>query len=202
MSAHPDMVSGEGRNDLILMRAGHGDWVTKVGAEGVQAIGVRSRGWGIALKVVDGNARGLHPATVATLDLLGLLDAPQRAALASWREPTIRNYRGLMTGQRAAGACGWSALGVASAGPKTLPARLNFPVGRRSRAAGIVPRGCHECPAGVGYTPSGCRAHLTGCGENNEMTPGAARGWVTAKLISSSWSVRSVATSVPSSCWC
>jgi L-asparaginase II len=99
MSAHPDMVSGERRNDLILMRAGHGDWVTKVGAEGVQAIGVRSRGWGIALKVVDGNARGLHPATVATLDLLGLLDARQQAALAAWREPIIRNYRGLITGR-------------------------------------------------------------------------------------------------------
>ncbi len=99
MSAHPDMVSGEGRNDLILMRAGNGDWVTKVGAEGVQAIGVRSRGWGIALKVVDGNARGLHPATVAALDLLGLLDAQQQAALGAWREPIIRNYRGLITGR-------------------------------------------------------------------------------------------------------
>jgi len=99
MSAHPEMVSGEGRNDLILMRAGRGDWVTKVGAEGVQAIGVRSKGWGIALKVVDGNARGLHPATVAVLDLLGLLDAAQREALEAWREPVIRNYRGLVTGR-------------------------------------------------------------------------------------------------------
>jgi L-asparaginase II len=99
MSAHPEMVSGEGRNDLILMRAGAGDWVTKVGAEGVQAIGVRSRGWGIALKIVDGNARGLHPATVAVLDLLGLLDSAQRQALEAWREPVIRNYRGLATGR-------------------------------------------------------------------------------------------------------
>jgi L-asparaginase II len=98
MIAHPDMVSGEGRNDLMLMRAGRGDWVTKVGAEGVQAIGVRSRGWGIAVKVVDGNARGLHPATVAVLGLLGLLDAQQQMALATWREPIIRNYRGLITG--------------------------------------------------------------------------------------------------------
>ena len=98
MTAHPEMVSGEGRNDLILMRAGRGDWVTKVGAEGVQAVGVRSKGWGIALKVVDGNARGLHPATVAALDLLGLLDAEQRTALETWREPAIRNYRGLITG--------------------------------------------------------------------------------------------------------
>jgi len=99
MTAHPEMVSGEGRNDLILMRAGCGDWVTKVGAEGVQAIGVRSRGWGVALKVVDGSARGLHPATVAVLDQLGLLDTVRRAALAAWREPLIRNYRGLTTGR-------------------------------------------------------------------------------------------------------
>ena len=60
---------------------------------------VRSRGWGIALKVVDGNPRGLHPATVAVLDLLGLVDAEQRQALATWREPVIRNYRGLATGR-------------------------------------------------------------------------------------------------------
>jgi L-asparaginase II len=99
MTAHPEMVSGEGRNDLALMRAGRGDWVTKTGAEGIQAIGVRSRGLGIALKVIDGNARGLHPATVAALDQLGLLDAAQRSALAAWREPEIRNDRGLPTGR-------------------------------------------------------------------------------------------------------
>ncbi len=98
MTAHPEMVSGERRNDLALMRAGQGDWVTKVGAEGVQAIGIRSKGWGIALKVVDGNARGLHPATVSVLDQLGLLDPAQRTLLASWRTPEIRNYAGLVTG--------------------------------------------------------------------------------------------------------
>ena len=98
MTAHPEMVSGEGRNDLTLMRAGGGDWVTKVGAEGVQAVGVHSTGWGIALKVADGNARGLHPATVAVLDQLGLLDAAKRGRLDSWLRPAIRNYRGLTTG--------------------------------------------------------------------------------------------------------
>jgi L-asparaginase II len=98
MLAHPEMVSGEGRNDLALMRAGRGDWVTKIGAEGVQAVGVRSRGWGIAVKVADGAKRGLHPATVEVLDQLGLLDAGQRAELAPWREPAVKNYRGTVTG--------------------------------------------------------------------------------------------------------
>ena len=98
MTRHPDLVSGTGRNDLAFMRAGRGDWVTKIGAEGVQAIGVRSRGIGIAIKVADGAKRGLFPATVAVLDLLGLLDAAQRALLDGWREPPIRNFRGIVTG--------------------------------------------------------------------------------------------------------
>jgi L-asparaginase II len=99
MIAHPEMVSGENGSDRALMRAGRGDWVTKIGAEGVQAIGVRSRGWGIAVKVADGNVRGLHPATVATLDQLGLLDADARAALAQWGRPQLANYRGIVTGE-------------------------------------------------------------------------------------------------------
>ncbi len=48
MVAHPEMVSGERRSDLLLSQAGAGDWIAKIGAEGVQAIGVRSRGWGVA----------------------------------------------------------------------------------------------------------------------------------------------------------
>ena len=99
MREHPEMVSGEKRNDLTLMRAGRGAWITKVGAEGVQALGIRGKGWGVAIKVVDGNARGLHPATVAVLDQLGLLDDAQRAELSAWGEPTIRNYRGIVTGK-------------------------------------------------------------------------------------------------------
>jgi L-asparaginase II len=99
MTGHPEMVSGERRNDLALMRAGRGDWVTKVGAEGIQAIGIRSRGWGIVVKSIDGSKRGLNPATVATLDALGLLDDGQRAELAAWGAPKVRNYRGTVTGE-------------------------------------------------------------------------------------------------------
>jgi L-asparaginase II len=99
MIAHPEMVSGENRSDLALMQAGRGDWVTKIGAEGVQAIGVRSHGIGIAIKVADGQKRGLYPAMVAVLDALGLLDATARAALAPWAKRTIRNYRGVETGE-------------------------------------------------------------------------------------------------------
>jgi L-asparaginase II len=99
MTTHPEMVSGEHRSDLALMRAGRGDWVTKIGAEGVQAIGIRSQGLGIAIKVGDGQKRGLYPAIVAVLGQLGLLDSAARDALASWARRTIRNYRGIETGE-------------------------------------------------------------------------------------------------------
>ena len=98
MTAHPEMVSGEHRSDLALMQAGRGDWVTKIGAEGVQAIGIRSTGLGIAVKVADGQKRGLYPALVAVLGQLRLLDSAARTALAPWASRTIRNYRGIETG--------------------------------------------------------------------------------------------------------
>jgi L-asparaginase II len=98
MIAHPEMVSGERRSDLALMQAGRGDWVTKIGAEGVQAIGVKSHGIGIAIKVADGQKRGLYPAIVAVLDQLGLLDRHAREQLASWGHPSLSNYRGMRTG--------------------------------------------------------------------------------------------------------
>ncbi len=99
MTAHPEMVSGEGRSDLALMRAGRGDWVAKIGAEGVQGIGLRAAGVGIAIKVADGNKRVLRPVIASILEQLQLLDARSRAELAEWFEPVIRNHRGIATGR-------------------------------------------------------------------------------------------------------
>ena len=99
MTAHPEMVSGEHRSDLALMQAGRGDWVTKIGAEGVQAIGIRSHGLGIAIKVADGQKRGLFPAIVAVLEQLGVADQAARRVLAPWGTRPIRNYRGTVTGE-------------------------------------------------------------------------------------------------------
>jgi L-asparaginase II len=98
MVAHPEMVSGERRSDLLLSQAGRGDWIPKIGAEGVQAIGVRSRCLGLAVKVADGSKRGLFPAVVAVLDQLGLLDEGRRAHLSGMRDPIVSNYRGIATG--------------------------------------------------------------------------------------------------------
>lgn len=101
MTAHPEMVAGEARNDLLLMQAAPGDWVAKGGADGMQALGVRSRGLGIALKIADGNPRALQVALVAILGRLGLLPADADPTLAQWRAGEIRNHAGRLTGRLA-----------------------------------------------------------------------------------------------------
>ena len=73
--------------------------MAKGGAEAVQVIGIRSAGIGIALKVVDGNPRGLHPATISVLQQLGLLSASEATPLAAWQRPRQLNLRGLYTGE-------------------------------------------------------------------------------------------------------
>jgi L-asparaginase II len=102
MTSHPDLVSGTGRNDLAFMQAGGGDWVTKVGADGVQVVASRSRGEALALKIADGNKTALFAATVEALDQLGWLDERRRQALRAWRQETILSIKGAPVGERKA----------------------------------------------------------------------------------------------------
>jgi L-asparaginase II len=99
MMAHPELVSGTGRGDQAFMRCAPGDWVAKVGAEGVQAIGIRSAGIGIAIKIADGNARAVCTTAVAVLEQLGLLKNAESSPLAPWVRPQLHNYAGTRTGE-------------------------------------------------------------------------------------------------------
>ena len=100
MTRHPDLVSGTGRNDLAFMRAGRGDWVTKIGADGVQAVASKSRGEAFAIKIIDANKPALHATTLEVLAQLGWLDDAQREQLHPWRARDIVNARGLRVGER------------------------------------------------------------------------------------------------------
>ncbi|HSV45864.1 MAG TPA: asparaginase, partial [Ramlibacter sp.] len=102
MTAHPELVSGTARSDLAFMRAGRGDWVTKAGADGVQAFASRNRQQAFALKISDGSKVALFAATIAVLDQLGWLDARQREELRPWRAEAIANARGTQVGERKA----------------------------------------------------------------------------------------------------
>jgi L-asparaginase II len=97
MVAHPDLVAGEGRACTELMRACSEPVALKTGAEGFFVAILPRRGLGVALKVIDGAARGANCAIASILVRLGVLDADHPAA-RRFRNATIRNYRDIETG--------------------------------------------------------------------------------------------------------
>ncbi len=103
---HPAMIGGvRNRLDTDLMRAAHGQIISKVGAEGVQLLGVLPcqqfpHGLGIAIKVEDGDIkRARDPVVIETLRQLGLLNDAQLAQLAPYAQSTIYNHRKLAVGE-------------------------------------------------------------------------------------------------------
>lgn len=98
MAGHPEMVSGRCRGDALLMQSAPGEWVAKGGAEGMQALGIRTAGLGIALKISDGNPSALRAATAAVLEQLNLLPRDPGHALRRWANAELRNHAGKLTG--------------------------------------------------------------------------------------------------------
>lgn len=83
MLAHPELVAGEERFDTELMRLGHGQVISKGGAEGIQCLSRVGEGLGMAIKVEDGSARAKH---AVALHLLEQLDWLTPAGLEQLRQ--------------------------------------------------------------------------------------------------------------------
>ena len=102
MTAHPELVAGEGRACTELMRgmrAAGRPVAIKTGAEGVfVAIIPGPRPLGVALKVEDGATRASECAVAAILARIGALDPASPAARARMDAP-ILNRRGIVTGK-------------------------------------------------------------------------------------------------------
>ena len=69
---------------------------------------VSSMFWlGLALKIEDGGQRAAEVALGAVLERLGALEPAERAAVAPWLYPPVRNVAGLVVGElRPAAALG------------------------------------------------------------------------------------------------
>lgn len=102
MAAFPAYVGGTGRFDTALIAETAGRIVGKSGAEGVHGAGVRELGLGLAVKVIDGAARAVPPATTRLLTDIGALDGSERAALESFERPLLHNVAGTVVGRLAA----------------------------------------------------------------------------------------------------
>ncbi|KON86218.1 L-asparaginase [Sporosarcina globispora] len=93
MTKHPEMVGGTNRFDTDLMRAFNGRIVAKAGAEGVQCLGDKETGLGIAIKVEDGNARAVSVATMEVLKQLGIGDDTIYKQLSEYASAPVLNAR-------------------------------------------------------------------------------------------------------------
>ena len=102
MSQHAALVSGMGRNDLALHRAGAGDWIAKLGADGVQAIASRSRQTAITVKIADGDLPMLMLIVVTVLEQMGWMTDTARHALKSYVPGPLRNVAGHEVGHTTA----------------------------------------------------------------------------------------------------
>jgi len=98
MRAYPEMVSGEGRFDLDLSRATGARVFSKAGGEAVECAGIPERGWGVAVKVIDGSTRAVGPLMVWVLNELAVLDKTELEALTKYVTPVLKNHRGLDIG--------------------------------------------------------------------------------------------------------
>jgi L-asparaginase II len=99
MAAEPYMVAGRGRLCTDLMNTTGPAVVVKTGAEGLFCLALRERGLGVAIKIEDGNGRGLPVITAALLTQLGIIDAATADRFLALQSPQIRNHTGTLVGE-------------------------------------------------------------------------------------------------------
>ena len=96
----PWFVAGSGRFDTQVMTLLGERMFCKVGAEGVYCAALPEAGWGVAIKVTDGNNARAAEVVMATVieSLLGL-DDTQRQAMHALSDVTLKNWNGIEVGR-------------------------------------------------------------------------------------------------------
>ncbi|OAB47934.1 asparaginase [Paenibacillus antarcticus] len=98
MMERPEMVAGTKRFDTDVMRTFKGNIVSKLGAEGVQCIGIVDRGIGIAIKTEDGTDRAAGVAAMEVLRQLGIGDDTTNELLKDYIHAPVLNARNVKIG--------------------------------------------------------------------------------------------------------
>jgi L-asparaginase II len=96
---HPWMVAGDDRICTDLLEVTRGRVFGKIGGEAVYGMCVFEQGWGIGIKIEDGNLRGLMPVVVEVLKKLDILAEEELTALERYHYPKVTNYRREVVGR-------------------------------------------------------------------------------------------------------
>jgi L-asparaginase II len=99
MTLHPDLISGEGEIDTVIMQETNGRVVAKLGAEGLLCLAIPGHRLGVAISDAGGSTRSLGPAAVAVLGQLGLEDDMTIATLKEKLCPPVRSFAGNEVGE-------------------------------------------------------------------------------------------------------
>lgn len=98
MTAHPELVAGDGRACTELMHAMDGRVALKTGAEAVFIAIIPEQKLGLAIKIEDGSSRASEAVLVALLSRIGVLNEQHPLAQKRLPAPQI-NCRGKQTGE-------------------------------------------------------------------------------------------------------
>ncbi len=91
--SHPEMIAGDERVCTDIMRALGKKVFAKTGAEGGYAMSLMEKGWGIAIKIEDGNNRAMNPVVIESLKQLKIVTEKEEDKLKTYHHPVIKNNR-------------------------------------------------------------------------------------------------------------
>ena len=91
--SHPEMIAGDERICTDIMRLLGKKVFAKTGAEGGYAMSLMEKGWGIAIKIEDGNNRAMNPVVIDSLKQLKIVTEKEVDKLKTYHHPAIKNHR-------------------------------------------------------------------------------------------------------------
>ena len=116
VASAPFFVAGSGRFDTRVMQRLGERVFCKVGAEGVFCAALPEQGFGVAIKVDDGNnARAAEVVMAAAIEAWVPLDGDERTFMRGFSDVTLKNWNGIRVGELRASAALRQALPAARA---------------------------------------------------------------------------------------
>lgn len=99
MTRHPELVSGDGETDTMIMEETEGRVVAKLGAEGLLCLAIPEHQTGVAISDTGGSPSGLGPAAIAVLRELELEDPDTLRRLESKLCSPVKSFTGEPVGE-------------------------------------------------------------------------------------------------------